>query len=182
MQMQLFCAALACALVVTDARAAEKEKSPEEIKRGIVDAVRRYANAISCPGVKVRTDDALALIPVEDDERMLPKYVVLWSGDLGCFGGAGIEATHLAVATISSGKYIVDPRLSSPVVTFESPVRFVKRVVSYTPDSMTLQGNVFGPQDRRDPSIPVRFTVKVDDKGNWIMTDKRVLPLGTAGG
>lgn len=181
-QMKTVFAALACMMFATAAHAAEKEKSPEEIKRGIVDAVRRYANAISCPGVKVRTDDALALVPVQDDERMLPRYAVLWSGDLGCFGGSGIEATHLAIATVSSGKYIVDPRLSSPVVGFESPVRFVKRVVSYTPDSMTLQGNVFGPQDTREPSIPVRFTVTVDEKGNWKMTDKRILPLGTVGG
>jgi hypothetical protein len=46
-----------------------------------------------------------------------------------------------------------------------------------------LQGNVYGPQDARgNPTIPVRFTVKLDDKGNWKMTDKRVLPLGTVGG
>ena len=182
MQMKTFFAAFVCMMLAGAAHAADKEKSPEDIKRGIVDAVRRYANAISCPGVKVRTEDALALVPVEDDERMLPKYAVLWSGDLGCFGGAGIEATHLAIATVSSGKYIVDPRLSSPVVTFDSPVRFVKRVVSYTTDTITLQGNVFGPQDTREPSIPVRFTLKVDEKGNWKMTDKRVLPLGTVGG
>jgi len=159
------------------------EKSHEEIKRGIVDAVRRYGNAISCPGVKVRTEDVLTLEPGENAERHLSRFAVLWTGDLGCFGGAGIEATHLAMATVSGGKYVVDPRLSSPVVAFESPVRFVKRVVSYTEHSMTLQGNVYGPQDKAgNPSIPVRFTVKVDEKGNWKLTDKRLLPLGTVGG
>ena len=179
--MKIAAAALVCLLLSGGAHGAEK--SPEEIKRGIADAVRRYANAISCPGVKVRSEDVLALVPGEDDERRLSRYAVLWSGDLGCFGGAGIEATHLAIATISSGKYIVDPRLSSPVVEFDSPVRFVKRVVSYSEESLTLQGNVYGPQDKNGiPTIPVRFTVKLDDKGNWKMTDKRVLPLGTVGG
>lgn len=159
------------------------EKSSEEIKRGIADAVRRYANAISCPGVKVRAEDVMALLPGEDAGQRLSRYVVLWSGDLGCFGGAGIEATHLAIATISGGKYVVDPRLSSPVIAFDSPVRFVKRVVSYSEDSLTLQGNVYGPQDKAgNPTIPVRFTVKVDDKGNWKLTEKRLLPLGTVGG
>ncbi|MEJ7806294.1 MAG: hypothetical protein WKG03_10295, partial [Telluria sp.] len=124
--MNLAAAVLASLLLSSSAHAADK--SPEEAKRGVADAVRRYANAISCPGVKVRAEDVLALVPGEDDERRLPRYAVLWTGDLGCFGGAGIEATHLAIATISSGKYIVDPRLSSPVVTFDSPVRFVKRV------------------------------------------------------
>ncbi len=168
-------------LLSSNAHAAA-EKSAEEIKRGVVDVVRRYANAISCPGVKVRTEDVLALVPVDDDDT-LSKYAVLWTGDLGCFGGAGIEATHLAIATVSGGKYIVDPRLSSPVVAFDSPVRFVKRVVSYNADSMTLQGNVYGPQDKTGrPSIPVRFTVTLDEKGNWKLTDKRLLPLGTVGG
>lgn len=159
------------------------EKSTEEIKRGIADAVRRYANAIACPGVKVRPEDVLALVPSEDDDRRLSKYAVLWTGDVGCFGGTGIEASQIAIATISTGKYIVDPRLSSPVIEFESPVRFVKRVVSYTADTLTLQGNVLGPQDvPRHPSVPVRFVLKVDEKGNWRLQEKRVLPVGTAGG
>ncbi len=180
--MKIAAALLAC-LAMSPYAGAATEKSPEEIKRGIVDAVRRYGNAISCPGVKVRTEDVLTLEPGEEDDRRLSKYAVLWTGDLGCFGGAGIEATHLAIATVSSGKYIVDPRLSSPVVEFDSPVRYVKRVVSYNETSMTLQGNVYGPQDKAgNPTIPVRFTVKLDEKGNWKLTDKRILPLGTVGG
>jgi hypothetical protein len=175
-------AALVC-LVLTSTSAAASERSNDEIKRGIAETVRRYANAIACPGVKVRPEDVLALVPSEDDDRRLSKYAVLWSGDLGCFGGSGIEATHIAIATISSGKYIVDPRLSSPIVDFESPVRFVKRVVTYTDDTLTLQGNVNGPQDVRGvPSVPVRFVLKLDEKGNWKLLDKRVLPIGTAGG
>lgn len=170
-------------LVLSPFAQAAPDRSNDEIKRGVADAVRRYANAIACPGVKVRPEDVLALIPSEDDDRRLSRYAVLWTGDLGCFGGAGIEASHLAVATISSGKYIVDPRLSSPIIEFDSPVRYIKRVVSYTADTLTLQGNVSGPQDVRGvPSVPVRFMLKVDEKGNWKLFDKRVLPIGTAGG
>ena len=180
--MKIPAAALICIALSSTAQAAA-DRSNDEIKRGIADTVRRYANAIACPGVKVRPEDVLALIPSEDDDRRLSKYAVLWSGDLGCFGGPGIEATHIAVATISSGKYIVDPRLSSPVIAFDSPVRFVKRVVSYTAETLTLQGNVNGPQDVRGvPSVPVRFVLKLDEKGNWKLQDKRVLPLGTVGG
>jgi len=180
--MKIPATALICFAIAGAAHAAP-DRSNDEIKRGIADTVRRYANAIACPGVKVRPEDVLALVPSEDDDRRLSKYAVLWSGDLGCFGGQGIEATHIAIATISSGKYIVDPRLSSPIVEFESPVRFVKRVVTYTDDTLTLQGNVNGPQDVRGvPSVPVRFVLKADDKGNWKLLDKRVLPIGTAGG
>ena len=162
---------------------AAPDRSNEEIKRGVADVVRRYANAIACPGVRVRPADVLALTPYEDDYRRTSKYAVLWSGDLGCNGGAGVVQSHLSIATINNGKYVVDPRQSSPIVDLESPVRIVKRVVSYTDDTMTLQGNVHGPQDRQGyPSVPVRFTLKLDDQGNWKMVDKRVLPLGTVGG
>lgn len=179
--MKIPAVALLCLALSSVAQAADR--SNDEIKRGIADAVRRYANAIACPGVKVRPEDVLALVPSEDDDRRLSRYAVLWTGDVGCFGGAGIEASQIAIATISSGKYIVDPRLSSPVIEFESPVRFVKRVVSYTDDTLTLQGNVLGPQDNaRHPSVPVRFVLKADDKGNWKLLEKRVLPIGTAGG
>lgn len=177
--MKLRAVALLCLTLSSAAHAA----SNEEIKRGVAEAVRRYANAIACPGVKIRTDDVLALIPGDGDARRLSKYAVLWTGDVGCFGGAGIESSQITIATISSGKYIVDPRLSSPIIEFESPVRLVKRVVNYTNDTLTLQGNVSGPQDVRGiPSVPVRFTLKLDDKGNWRLFDKRVLPIGTAGG
>lgn len=162
---------------------AAPERSNEEIKRGVADVVRRYANAIACPGVKVRPQDVLALTPYEDDYRRLSKYAVLWTGDLGCHGGSDVEGSHIAIATINNGKYVVDPRLSSPIVDFDTPVRIVRRVVSYTDDTLTLQGNVHGPQDRpANPSVPVRFTLKLDEKGNWKMVDKRVLPLGTIGG
>lgn len=162
---------------------AAPDRSNEEIKRGVADVVRRYANAIACPGVRVRPDDVLALTPYEDDYRRTSMYAVLWTGDLGCHGGSGVEQSHLAIATINNGKYVVDPRLSSPIVELEIPVRIVRRVVSYTDDTMTLQGNVHGPQDRQNnPSVPVRFTLKLDEKGNWKMVDKRVLPLGTIGG
>ncbi len=180
--MKTITAALLC-LAFSAAAQAAPDRSNDDIKRGIADAVRRYANAIACPGVKVQTDDVLTLIPYEDDDRRISKYAVLWTGDLGCFGGADITSTYLAIATVNSGKYVVDPRLSSPIVEFEAPVRVVRRIVSYTGDTMTLQGNVHGPQDGRStPSIPVRFTLKVDEKGNWRLTDKRVLPVGTAGG
>ena len=128
--MKILFTAVLVGIVLASSAQAAPDRSNDEIKRGIADTVRRYANAIACPGVKVRPEDVLALVPSEDDDRRLSKYAVLWSGDLGCFGGSGIEATHIAIATISSGKYIVDPRLSSPIVEFESPVRFVKRVVT----------------------------------------------------
>lgn len=180
--MKIAVFAFACITLSTAAQAAP-ERSNEEIKRGVADVVRRYANTIACPGVRVRPADVLALTPYEDDYRRLSKYAVIWTGDLGCNGGDDVASSYLTIATINNGKYVVDPRMSSPVVDVELPVRIVRRVVSYTDDTLTLQGNVHGPQDRpSNPSVPVRFTLKMDEKGNWKMIDKRVLPLGTVGG
>ena len=180
--MKTAIAALVC-MTVSAAALAAPERSNDEIKRGVADAVRRYANAISCPNVKVRPQDVLALMPSEDDSRRRSKYAVLWIGDVGCHGGSGMETSHLAIATVNNGKYVVDPKLSSPVVEFEAPVRVIKRVISYTDNTLTLQGNVHGPQDTQNtPTVPVRFTLKIDEKGNWRMVEKRALPLGTIGG
>lgn len=166
-----------CALAI-----AAVDKTSDDIKEGIADVVKRYANAVACPGVRVRPADVLTLVPYKRGENK-GRYAVLWSGDPGCIAGPGDEATYIAIATISGGRFVVDPRLSSPLVQFESPVRFVRRVVDYSQDSLTLQGNIYGPQDAHNkPSIPVRFTVQVDETGNWKLMEKRVLPLGTVGG
>ena len=159
------------------------DKSSEEVKEGVADVVKRYANAVACPGVKVRAADVLTLTPYKRGDRTQPKFAVLWTGDPGCIAGPGDEATYIAIATISGGRFVVDPRQSSPLVQFESPVRFVRRVVDYTEDTLILQGYIYGPQDPHNkPSIPVRFTLQVDDNGNWKMVEKRALPLGTVGG
>jgi hypothetical protein len=144
------------------AAGAAVDRTSDEIKEGISDVVKRYANAVSCPGVRVRPADVLTLVPYKRGERQQARYAVLWTGDPGCVAG---------------------PKLSSPLVQFESPVRFVRRVVDYTEDTLILQGNIYGPQDAHNkPSIPVRFTLQLDDNGNWKMVEKRVLPIGTAGG
>jgi len=159
------------------------DKTSDDIKEGVADVVKRYANAVACPGVRVRPADVLTLVPYKRGERQQSKYAVLWTGDPGCVAGPGDEATYIAIATISGGRFVVDPRQSSPLVQFESPVRFVRRVVDYSEDTLILQGNIYGPQDaHNNPSIPVRFTLQADENGNWKMVEKRVLPLGTVGG
>lgn len=177
--------ALAAFLFLAAAHAfgAAVDKTSDDIKEGIADVVKRYANAVACPGVRVRPADVLTLVPYKRGERQQSKYAVLWTGDPGCVAGPGDEATYIAIATISGGRFVVDPRQSSPLVQFESPVRFVRRVVDYSEDTLILQGNIYGPQDvHNKPSIPVRFTLQADENGNWKMVEKRVLPLGTVGG
>lgn len=146
--------------------------SESDIKIGIANAVERYANAISCGGIKVKPEDVLTLAPYKDGPE-LSKYAVLWSGDVGCFGGSGTEMTRLAIATVNTGRYVVQPGLSSPVAAFESPARFVTRVVSKGADSLVLEGREYAPNDpRSNPSVPVRFTLREDAKGGWRLVEK----------
>jgi hypothetical protein len=167
--------------LATSSVASAAPRSADEIKAGISNAVERYASSISCSGIKVQPKDVLTLGSDKDDES-LPKYAVLWSGDLGCFGGSGTEATHLAIATVNTGQYVVQPGLSSPVVAFESPVRFVTRVVRTNADTLVLEGREYAPTDpQSSPSIPVRFALRVNAKGDWRLVDKvRIEPDGGA--
>lgn len=146
--------------------------APAGARAGVASAVARYVNAISCGGVRVTPGDVLVLSKGYP-ETPLAKYAVLWVGDVGCVGGSDAEKTQLAVATFNAGQYMVQPELSSPVVAFESPVRRITRVVSYSARVLVLEGKEVGPGDVSDaPSVPVRFMLRADAKGNWAMVDK----------
>jgi hypothetical protein len=144
----------------------------EDVRARIANAVERYASAIACAGVRVQPGNVYLLDPGRLDDR-LPKYAVLWTGDIRCQGGSGTEATHLAIATVNTGQYVVQPELSSPVIRFDSPVRFVTRVVSAASDTLILEGNEYAPADPRShPTVPVRFTLRAHRDGHWKLTDK----------
>jgi hypothetical protein len=151
----------------------------QEVTKQIINSVTGYANAISCPGVKIDPKQIAALVPYKTfDDRPDAKYAVLWAGDIGCAGGSGTEGTNLSIVTISTGdSYVVDPLQSSPAIQFESPVRYVERIVGNTKDSLILEGMEYGPKDSNCcPSIKVRFTLRVDEKGNWKLAEKKTMP------
>jgi len=152
----------------------------QEITKQIIKSVKGYANAISCPGVDVGPNQIAALTPYKtQDDRMDAKYAVLWDGDIGCAGGSGTTGTNVAIVTVSVGdSFVVDPSQSSPIIQFESPVRGVSRIVGNTKDTLILEGKEFGDKDPNCcPSISVRFTLRVDDKGNWKLIEKKQLPV-----
>lgn len=168
--VKIVMAALAC---LAPALVAAAQPAPAAAERaGVASAVARYVNAIACAGVRITPADVLMLAP-GDAGVARPRYAVLWNGDMACSGGAGMDKTHLAIATFSAGQYVVQPELSSPVVAFESPVRLVSRVVSYGARILVLEGREYGPGDANGPpTVPVRFMLRVDGKGNWVLVDK----------
>ena len=165
--------AAACLLLlsVLPCSYASGDRSRDDIKRGVAEAVERYVNDIACPGVKVGPHDVMAL---KSADGATARFAVLWSGDAGCNGEQG---AHIAIASADDGAYVVDPHMSSPVAEFDEPARFVRRVVDYSADSLTLEGKAFGPYDMDSPTIPVRFTLRLDENGNWKLADKVLLPF-----
>lgn len=173
--MKLFAAAI---FLATSFTASAQPAALAAARAGVAGVVERYANAVACPGVKVRPADVL-MLSAGYPEALLPKYAVLWNGDMTCFGGSGAAKTQLAIVTFNTGQYVVQPELSSPVVAFESPVRFVTRVVSYSARNLVLEGKEYGPGDPDSaPSVPVRFILHLDGKGDWKLADKVFLTSG----
>lgn len=165
---------VAAALVgLASSAAFAAQPAPTAAERdGVASAVARYVNAIACAGVRVTPAEVLMLSNGYPDVSRA-RYAVLWSGDLACSGAAGADKTYLAIATFNAGQYVVQPELSSPVVAFESPVRSVTRVISYNARIMVLEGREAGPGDRDNaPTVPVRFMLRGDGKGNWVLVDK----------
>lgn len=141
-------------------------------RTGVAGAVARYVNAIACAGVRVTPADVLVLARGYPDASQA-RYAVLWNGDMACAGGGEPDKTQLTIAAFSAGEYVVRPELSTPVVAFESPVRRVSRIVSYNARVLVLEGMENGPGDADDaPTVPVRFMLRVDGKGNWVLVDK----------
>lgn len=176
--MKKIIATLGCSLLMANSFA-QSAPPVQEITKQIIKSVTNYANAISCPGVIVEPKQIAALVPYKNiDDRMDAKYAVLWVGDIGCAGGSGTAGTNVSIVTISTGdSYVVNPLQSSPAIQFESPVRSIERLVGNTSDSLILEGKEFGPNDPNCcPSIKVRFTLRVDEKGNWKLVEKKTMP------
>ncbi len=149
----------------------------ERITRNIIRPVSNYANAIACPGVTVDPAMGVALVPFKDrNNREDERYAVLWEGDIGCSGGSGSQGTALAIVTIGAGNTaVVDPLRSSPAIRFESPARLIDRIVGNTRDTLVLEGKEHGPKDAECcPSVSVRFTLRVDQRGNWKLVEKKI--------
>ena len=176
--MKKIVVALGCAVFMSGSFA-QSAPPVQEITKQIIRSVTGYANAISCPDVEVEPKQIAALVPYKTmDDRFDAKYAILWVGDIGCAGGTGTLRTHLSIVTISIGdSYVVDPLQSSPAIQFESPAGDLERIVGNTRDSLILEGMEHGPKDPNCcPSIKVRFTLRVDKKGNWKLVEKKTMP------
>lgn len=175
--MKRIVVALGCAICMSGSFA-QSAPPVQEITKQIIRSATGYANSISCQGVTIQPKQIAALVPYKTmDDRSDAKYAVLWDGDIGCLGGSGTSTENISIVTISTGdSYVVDPRLSSPLIEFSPGLHNIDRIVGNTKDTLILEGLEFGPNDPHCcPSVRVRITMRVDEKGNWKVVEKKTV-------
>lgn len=155
--------------------------STKQITQEIIAAVTRYRDAISCSdGDKITPKDVAALVPLKSiDDRLDAKYAVFWGGDIGCLGGSGTYTKNMAIVKVGAGNtFYVAVEESAPQVTVDFPSRGYERLVGNFKDTLVVDTAEYGPDDPNCcPSIRTRYTLRVDDKGNWKVLEKRPAPV-----
>jgi len=152
---------------------AKSVPSTQEITKQVVRSVRAYANSISCGNTEVLSKNIATLVPYKSFyDRQKAKFAVLWPGDIGCIGGTGTGGTNISIVKIGAGdSFVVDPLRSSPVIKFYGiGARGFPEIIESTSNSIILEGFDYDPKGKDAmccPSVAVRVTVRVDEKGNW---------------
>ena len=148
-----------------------------DASQAVIRVATAYANSIACPDVVINPQNVAALMPYRGrNRRDEERYAVIWVGDLGCAGGTGSPRTYISIVKVGADDaYVVDPVRSSPNVKIASPLPAVDRIVSHTPDTLTLEGKAYAPMDALCcPSVLRQFTLKSDAAGNWDLVAKSV--------
>lgn len=175
-----FTAALVATILVAQTQTAAADPTVDEITKAVSEAVDHYTAAVACERGPTQPKDIAALTAYNVENALVPEglWAVLWHGDIGCQGGSGTSTQNIALVRLRiDNTFLVDPAMSSPQVHFEAPVKFVDRLVGNTADTLVLEGMEVGGQDAQCcPSVRKRFTMKMDDRGNWKTIRQRVVP------
>lgn len=155
---------------------AQENLSEKQVDIDVKNTANDYIKSITCGGASI--NDIAPLIPYKQEgaPTIDAKYVVLWTGDIGCNGGSGTEGSH--IVTVNMSRYntpYVDASQSSPTVKFESPSRYFE-LLDYTHDTLILEGAEYAENDGNCcPSINIRFKMKKDEADNWALVEKKPL-------
>ncbi len=164
--------------MTSNAQALSTENVPsvQEVTRKVLQAVNGYASAISCVESSAKAKDIAALKPYKTiDNAYDAQYLVFWDGDIGCAGGSGTTSFNAAlVHTGAGGTFIVDPLRSSPVIDLEFNTRLFERLVGNTENTLVVEAGEFAENDSNCcPTLHFRYTLRIDDKGNWKLVEKK---------
>lgn len=150
-----------------------------QINKGVLSAANGYAKAVSCFEELATPATIFALTPLKTrDDSFDAKYLVFWSGDIGCNGGSGTLTTNHAVVRVSyHGDFYVVPEHSAPIKGgLES--RFITKFVGNSKDTMVVDQLEHAENDSNNgPSLKYRVTYQIDDRsGEWKIINKKKLP------
>jgi len=151
----------------------------EQVSARVLEAARQYASAISCVAEAPTAERMAALVPYRGPQSQgEARYVVFWSGDVGCLGGSGTRGHWLATVTVGTDDhFVVDPRQSSPVVQLGEVHRGFERLVSHSANTLVIDARAYAATDPNCcPSQRWRYTLRRDAKGQWRQTARRALP------
>lgn len=149
------------------------------LTKKILATATAYQQAIACETSPITQENIIPLTPFTDEEdQWESRYVVLWSGDIGCQGGSGTSTANITSIEIGAAQYVyVNSEESSPNIDYESPVAYVRRVVSYAKDKLVLEGKTYAEKDPHCcPSLTIQFTLTQDTEGNWKKTEEHLIP------
>ena len=144
--------------------------SGEEINKRVINAARKYQDAISCSEIPIKPKDVVPLVSLKStEERFMVAYAVLWVGDIGCSGGTGSAGSYISIVGVAFDDYFyVDPSRSSPQVEFGGPAKLITKISRYSHDTLLVEGKKASQNDPNCcPSINVKYKLKADAKGNW---------------
>lgn len=151
-----------------------------EITQGIIKVATQYASSIACSVSDITASDIAALIPYTAFEnRYDARYAVFWQGDIGCSGGSGTVSNNISVITVGTNDtYLVSSSESSPSIEFSPPVATITKFLGNTKDTLVFSGLTHGAEDARCcPSVPMKFSMKTDAKGNWKVVNKKLITV-----
>ena len=148
----------------------------DQITTAILESANNFTKAIACEPSEAKASDIAALTPYGKDDDGFPtgKFAVFWRGDLGCSGGSGSSRPHvLMVQQAPFDTFVVTPNRSEPVIQFPTPAESIFRIVGNTKSSVVLEGGTYGSGSIHCCQIKIRFTMKLNEDGNWALANKR---------
>lgn len=166
---------LLAALLTQTAFASQPEPDPVTIPVQVLEAAQAYQETVACAIIDKAKQPVVALTPYTDSKhRSEVRYAVLWSGDAGCTGHPDAVTAQLTILGMDdNNRFVVDTAHSSPNVIFDAPVSVVDSVVNATQNTLTLRGKDYAEDDKPCcPSVNTRFTLREDNKGNWLLIEQ----------
>jgi hypothetical protein len=174
-------AAVSVALAASLPFGAMAQMNPQPSPRAqVLTAAKYYVASISCipPDDVVLPDNFIVHLRQtkeagstsgEDVWAVLFTNMMSTHPTTSCGGGNGNPPTLIAIVQKEDyGQYYVDPAQSSPVIKFDEPIAQVDNVTSAIPNTLTIEGHNYGPNDgQAQATVPATVTMTVDAAGNW---------------